>query len=97
MNIFTYKIFIMTEKEFEKSLLDLINQLLSKKITPEEFHIHGRALSDEMDKTKLWLDFKDEDLGWAKYCIEEMSYYGPDHVINKMFDFEKFYNSRKSK
>lgn len=86
----------MNESDYEKKLLPLIESFLKKDMTPLEFKNFAQIIGKDLDKPQYKsIDmFTDKELGWAKYWIEEMDFYGVDEVINNKFDFRKFYRDR---
>ena len=92
----------MTEPEYEKNILKLILELKEKHISSTDFYSRARKLGRKFDTFGYrgympLSDFKDQELGWAKYFIEEMDYYGIDAVLKNHFDYFKFYEERKSR
>lgn len=89
----------MDAKQYEEKLLDLIMKLKNSELTRGEFAKLARELGREVDKSghngymKI-SDFGDEELGWAKYWVEEVDYYGIDHIMDKKFNFIKFLDRR---
>lgn len=78
---------LLNETQFETKLLDLIAKLKTKAISNEEF---CKLARDFVYKTeKVFHEFEDEELGWAKYWIEETNYYGCEEVMKNKFDFLK--------
>jgi hypothetical protein len=89
----------MDTKQYEEKLFELIKQLKEETITRDEFAKSARVLGKEVDKSgpngyMRIVDFEDEELGLAKYWIEEVDYYGIDHVMDNSFDFIKFLERR---
>lgn len=90
----------MTEVEYEAELLELIKKLKDNKISKETFKKEAQDLGKRLDKVTLYYglkEFVDKELGWAKYWIEEMDYYGIDGVLENCFDYFKFLEKRGQK
>lgn len=82
----------ITEKEFEKRLLVLIKKWAENKVSDDEFTKQAQEL---IKHVPLRLgSFKDEELDWAKYWIDEINYYGLRTVQERHFDFVKFMQER---
>jgi hypothetical protein len=89
----------MNEKQYEEKLLGLIRQLKDNIISRDEFAKSARVLGKELDKSgpngyMRIVDFEDEELGWAKYWIEEVDYYGIEHVMDNSFNFINFLDNK---
>lgn len=91
----------MDTKQYEVKLLLLIKQLKDEAISKDEFAESARILGREVDKSgpngyMRIVDFEDEELGWAKYWVEEVDYYGIDEVLKNCFNFIKFLDRRSA-
>lgn len=82
----------MEEQEFKKELIRLIKKYRDQEISSARFVNDSQELAHKASLSGLGQlnDFKDKNLGWAKYWIEEISYYGFEDVTQHHFDFIKF-------
>lgn len=80
------------EKTFEKQLLSIIEKWKNKEISDDEFIEQSQKLIALIPGNLE--TFKDEELGWAKYWIEEIDYYGLETVQKNHFNFFKFLDNR---
>lgn len=84
----------MNEEQYHQKLNLLIKDHLIQKRDINAFRIKALALGKEFDKENYHTinEFKNKQLGWAKYWIEEMKFYGTENVIRNHFDFIEFAN-----